>query len=111
MNKGSEKKNADTEPKQKKPRDKKKLLKVIVVILLVLTAIYNFVVYTSIPAIKNLRDAYIETAMSTMTHQWLAQWVFPESIIDEVMDKVRAERAAQVGIESKWNENKEEKSK
>lgn len=46
-----------------------------------------------------------------MTHQWLAQWVFPESIIDEVMDKVRAERAAQVGIESKWNENKEEKSK
>ena len=111
MNKGSEKKNADTEPKQKKPRDKKKLLKVIVAILLVLTAIYNFVVYTSIPAIKNLRDAYIETAMSTMTHQWLAQWVFPESIIDEVMDKVRAERAAQVGIESKWNENKEEKSK
>ncbi len=111
MNKGSEKKNADTEPKQKKPRDKKKLLKVIVAILLVLTAIYNFVVYTSIPAIKNLRDAYIETAMSTMTHQWLAQWVFPESIIDEVMDKVRAERAAQVGIESKWNETKEEKSK
>ena len=57
LNKGSEKKNADTEPKQKKPRDKKKLLKVIVAILLVLTAIYNFVVYTSIPAIKNLRDA------------------------------------------------------
>ena len=60
MNKGSEKKNADTEPKQKKTRDKKKLLKVIVAILLVLTAIYNFVVYTSIPAIKNLRDAYID---------------------------------------------------
>ena len=76
-----------------------------------LTAIYNFVVYTSVPAIKNLRDAYIEPAMSTMTHQWLAQWVFPESIIDEVMDKVRAERAAQIGIESKWNEDKEEKSK
>lgn len=104
-------KNKDTEPKQKKPRDKKKILKVIIAILLVLTAIYNFVVYTSVPAIKNLRDAYIETAMSTMTHQWLAQWVFPESIIDEVMDKVRAERAAQIGIESKWNEDKEEKSK
>lgn len=104
-------KNEDTEPKQKKTRDKKKILKVIIAILLVLTAIYNFVVYTSVPAIKNLRDAYIETAMSTMTHQWLAQWVFPESIIDEVMDKVRAERAAQIGIESKWNEDKEEKSK
>ena len=36
----------------------------------------------------------------------------PESIIDEVMDKVRAERAAPGGgIESKWNENKEEKAK
>ena len=50
-------KNKDTEPKQKKPRDKKKILKVIIAILLVLTAIYNFVVYTSVPAIKNLRDA------------------------------------------------------
>ena len=101
MNKGSEKKNADTEPKQKKPRDKKKLLKEKVAILLVLTAIYNFVVYTSIPAIKNLRDAYIETAMSTMTHQWIAQWMITERIIVEVMDKDRAGRAAQVGIESK----------
>ena len=69
MDKGSAMKNKDTEPKQKKPRDKKKILKVIIAILLVLTAIYNFVVYTSVPAIKNLRDAYIETAMSTMTHQ------------------------------------------
>ena len=59
MDKGSAMKNEDTEPKQKKTRDKKKILKVIIAILLVLTAIYNFVVYTSVPAIKNLRDAYI----------------------------------------------------
>lgn len=80
-------------------------------ILLVLAGLYTFLVYTSIPAIKNLRDAYIETAMSTMTHQWLAEWFLPQSVIDEVMDKVKAEREAQIGIESKWEKDDEEENK
>lgn len=78
--------------------------------LLVLAAMYTFVVYTSVPFVKNLREAYIETAMTTMSHKWLAEWIFPESVIDEVMDKLNAERAAQIGIESKWKDEKEEKS-
>lgn len=76
-----------------------------------LAGLYTFLVYTSIPAIKNLRDAYIETAMSTMTHQWLAEWFLPQSVIDEVMDKVKAEREAQIGIESKWGDDDEEEIK
>lgn len=99
----------NAEKKGKKPRDKKKILISIVSILLVLVGLYTFVVYTNVPFIKNLREAYIETAMSTMTHQWLAEAFFPQSVIDEVMDKVKAERAAQIGIESKWDEDKQEK--
>lgn len=67
-------------------------------------------VFTNIPFIKNLRDAYIETAMSTMTHQWLAEWFFPESVIDEVVNRMHDAQDKQVGIESKWKEDPIEKA-
>ena len=67
-------------------------------------------VFTNIPFIKNLRDAYIETAMSTMTHQWLAEWFFPESVIDEVVNRMHDAEDKQVGIESKWKEDPIEKA-
>ena len=71
---------------------------------------YFFFVYTNIPFIKNLRDAYIETAMSTMTHQWLAEWFFPQSVIDEVMSRMHEAEDKQVGIESKWKDDPIEKA-
>lgn len=88
--------------KVKKPRSAKKVVISIVSILLVLAGLYTFVVYTNVPFIKNLRDAYIETAMSTMSHQWLAEAFFPQSVIDEVMSNVNAEVEKQTGVESKW---------
>lgn len=33
------------------------------------------------------RDIWIETAMGTFHHKWLATWFFSDSVIDEVMDK------------------------
>lgn len=96
--------------KQKKKKSKaKKTVGVIAIVLAVLAGLYAFVVYTNIPFIKNLRDAYIETAMSTMTHQWLAEAFFPDSVIDEVMSKVNAEADKQTGIESKWEDEIVEK--
>ena len=67
-------------------------------------------VYTNIPAIKNLREAYIETAMSTLSHQWLAELFFPQDMIDEVMDRVVDAEKDQAGIISKWNDNKGSKA-
>ncbi len=58
-------------------------------ILVSLAGAYLFFVYTDIPAIANLRTMYIETAMSTMRHQWLATAFFPDSVIDEVMNNVK----------------------
>ncbi len=89
----------------KKPRSVKKVLVTIVSVLVFLAAAYTFLVYTNIPFIKNLRDAYIETAMSTMTHQWLAEWFFPDSVIDEVVARMHAAQDKQVGIESEWKED------
>lgn len=54
-----------------------------------LSGLYLFLIYTEIPVIANLRTTYIETAMSTMRHQWLATAFIPQSVIDEVMEEVQ----------------------
>ena len=54
-----------------------------------LSSLYLFLIYTEIPVIANLRTTYIETAMSTMRHQWLATAFIPQSVIDEVMEEVQ----------------------
>ncbi len=95
--------------KKKKGSLKKRLITFFCVIAF-LVGSYFFLVYTNIPFIKNLRDAYIETAMSTMTHQWLAEWFFPQSVIDEVMSRMHEAEDKQVGIESKWKDDPIEKA-
>lgn len=75
-----------------------------------LAGLYAFVVYTNIPAIKNLREAYIETAMSTLSHQWLAELFFPQEMIDEVMSRVVDAEENQAGIVSKWADSKNNKA-
>lgn len=75
---------------------------VILSIILVLECAYATAVYSSIPFIEKWRTIYIETAMSTLSHQWLATWFIPQSIIDKVMDAVRADVEAQVELNSAW---------
>ena len=55
------------------------------VIVLVLT--YLFLVFSNIPFIAYWRTIYIETAMTTADHQWLATAFIPKSVIDDVMSK------------------------
>lgn len=56
-------------------------------IVLFFEALYCFVVFTKIEPIKNLRDAFIETALSTMSHQWLAESFLPKYMVEEVRAK------------------------
>lgn len=56
--------------------------------LIVLSLLYCTVCYSNIPFISKWRTIYIETAMSTMTHQWLATIVFPDNVINQVMFEV-----------------------
>ena len=75
---------------------------VILAILLALEILYCIAIFSNIPFIARLRSAYIETAMSTMSHHWLAEAFIPRDIINEVEAKTRAEREAQAGINSNW---------
>lgn len=48
---------------------------------------YVTVVYGNIPVVVKWRNIWIETAMTTDQHKWLATAFFPDRLIDEVMSK------------------------
>ena len=72
-------------------KTKQKLKKSVVAILLFSIIIslgivgYVTVVFGNIPFVVKWRNIWIETAMTTDQHKWLATWFFPDSLIDEVM--------------------------
>ena len=95
------------EKKQKKKKKKKKkshrCLRVIAILLsliLFIEAAYCFLVFTDISEIKYYREAFIETALSTMTHSWLARYTLPEYMVEHVRQREEYLRKAQEGIVS-----------
>lgn len=72
--------------------------------LLMTTVAYPFLLYTDLPFVSKWRTIYIETAMGTMTHQWLATAFIPDSIITEVMAGRSAVVEQQQNIASSWKE-------
>ena len=91
------------EKRKKKSGRGLKILLIVLITLLALEGLYCFVVFTDNPTIRSLREAYIETAMSTMSHHWLAEWFFPDYMIQEVVGKTEQAKQDQVGINSKWD--------
>ena len=101
---------AATAPKQTKKRRKKKKKKslarrlvTLLVTLAVLAGLYLTAVYSNIPFIAKWRTAYIETAMNTLNHKWLATAFIPRSVIDEVMANLEQARENQIGVNSEWD--------
>ena len=66
-------------------------------VLLALAIIYLVCVFSNIPLIKKYRDMWISTAMSTMRHQGLATFYFPESMCKGNEDDVRRAEEGQIG--------------
>ena len=67
-----------------------------------LTVVYPFLLYTPNAFVTRWREWYIETAMGTMTHQWLATAFIPHDIIEEVMSKRYLLNQRQVDAASSW---------
>ena len=90
-----------------KTTDKReKLLKRLIIagsVLCVMIACYLVIAFSHIPFIEKWRTIYIETAMTTNSHQWLATWFFPSGIIDQVMADFEANQQAQQGLTSTWD--------
>ena len=92
----------------KKPKKKRKKKWIVIgTIFGFLVAMYLTFVFAPIPFVRKWRDIYIETAMSTNSHQWLATWFIPHWIIDEVMETRREAWEEQKTLESTWDDNAE----
>lgn len=99
----------EDEPVKNPPREKKKqphaFLRGIATVLLLLMLAYAFVVWVPFGPVRKLRNMYIETALSTMNHRWLATSFFPKSVVEEVRQGMIDAQAAQEGLISDWNSN------
>jgi exopolysaccharide biosynthesis protein len=93
---------APRKKRKKKLRGWKKALVIICAVLVLLGSLYSLFVFSDIPFFKYWRTIYIETAMSTMTHQWLATDFIPKSVIDEVQKNTASENEKQKSLSSKW---------
>ena len=95
------------QPKGKKAKRKKKkrrLAKCLVALAL-LAGLYCVAVFSNIPYIAKWRAIYIETAMGTMNHQWLATYFIPPFVIDQVMEGRDQLEADQAGLASDWGDS------
>lgn len=81
---------------------KKKTLCVTAAVLVLLVSAYFVVAYSHIGFIEKWRTLWIETAMTTNSHQWLAK-IFPQSVIDEVMADMEAQKESQKSLASTWD--------
>ena len=83
---------------------KKKIFLGITSAILVIAILYSVAVFSNIPFIKKWRTIYIETAMTTMTHQWLATSFIPGYIIDDVMSDASKQQEIQNNLQSSWDD-------
>ncbi len=78
-------------PQKKKPSEKEKLKGGVVAIFAFSLAFflsvvgYVTIVYGDIPFVVKWRNIWIETAMTTDQHKWLATAFFPDRLIEEIM--------------------------
>ena len=87
---------------RKKPKKRRRGLIIGLLIAVLIAELYCFAVFSNIPFIRKWRNIYIETAMDTLSHKWLATFFIPESVIDGVMAEKEAILRAQQELQSKW---------
>lgn len=95
----------EEQPTIKKKRGKRRAIGIIVIALAsLLTGAYFFFSYSSFQPVSKLRTIYIETALTTMDHQWLATAFLPKSAVAKVQQQIQEEVEKQKAIQSKWKE-------
>ncbi len=72
------------------PSKAKRRLAAAALLAVLLAALYLLFAFSGFPFIAKWRTLYIETAMGTMTHQWLATAFLPDSVIQEAMKDVES---------------------
>ena len=80
---------------------KLKILAALLALLLLIECTYCVAVFTDwCPPLMSLRNMYIETALSTLSHRWLATALIPGDVVQEVWEGLEDSRNAQLGQNS-----------
>ena len=80
---------------------KLKCLALVLAVLLLLECTYCIAVFTDwVPPLSDLRDQFIETALGTMNHKWLATALIPGDVVLSVKEEMDAARDSQTGQNS-----------
>jgi len=87
---------------RKKPKKRRRGLIMGLLVAVVFAELYCFAVFSNIPFIRKWRNIYIETAMDTLNHKWLATFFIPKGVIDDVMAEREAVIRAQQELQSRW---------
>ncbi len=101
-------KNVKREPKKKEKRTALDRVISILLVVVMLEAIYCTAVFSNISFIAKYRTIWIETAMSTMSHHWLATYFIPPAVVNAVTEQVEQAKAGQVGVNSNWNQGEKD---
>lgn len=83
--------------KAPKPHRALRITAIVLSVVLFFEASYCFLVFTDIPFIEKWRNIYIETALGTMSHQWLATRLLPEYQVNQVAQRMEIARLEQAG--------------
>ena len=63
-----------------------KALTACIIVVSLFVSMYALVIFGNVPFITKWRNIWIETAMTTDQHKWLATSFFPKALIDEIMN-------------------------
>ena len=94
-------------PKKEKIKKPLKTLAIWLTVLLVLEGLYFFCAYTTNEFVSHWRTVYINTALSTMRHRWLATALLPKDVVQEVIDYNTAISQQASGKTSSWEKKDE----
>ncbi len=102
-----------TKERKKRLRRRKatRAVGIVTALIIFFTSMYCFLIYSSIPFIEKWRTIYIETAMGTMTHHWMAEAFIPQNVIDSVMNARENVIKTQSGLNSTWVDDTPEEEK
>lgn len=90
--------------KKKKSHRAMRITAIMLSIILFLESAYCVFAFSDLPFCVYLRNMYIDTALETFTHQWLAYDFLPKYIVDERAEKKQLLGISQVGHNSERDE-------
>ena len=72
-------------------------------VLVFFECLYFWLCYTDNAFVSRWRNIYVQTALSTLSHQWLATDLLPAKVVNVTIERIDEGRKQQIDVNSSWN--------